>query len=315
MPRNGSGTYTLPAGNPVVTGTTISSTTHNNTNNDIAAALTQSISADGQTPWTGATTLFTGSSIPTPPLASNSQQIANTEFVQKVAPISSFAYQNLQITTTGLSAIATVTADALIVRDASSAKLLPSVSVTPSLAVSGVNGLDTGTSATNTWYYVFVIWDGTTTAGLLSLSDSAPTLPAGYTHFRRVGAIRSDGTANKFPLRIKQLGNIAVYQPIGGGNTVGYPQMYSTSSVVSLVPVSVSAFIPSTSQRMAFTVAASSSIFSVVTNNSNVAGVHALANGGNRVYFEATLETNIIYVTNSSANQATLHAAGWTDSI
>ena len=53
MARNGSGTYNLPAGNPVVTGTTISSTTTNNTFNDIATALTGSISADGQTTPTG----------------------------------------------------------------------------------------------------------------------------------------------------------------------------------------------------------------------------------------------------------------------
>jgi hypothetical protein len=49
MSRNGSGTYTLPAGNPVVTGTTISSTWANNTLNDIASALTGSLSSDGQT--------------------------------------------------------------------------------------------------------------------------------------------------------------------------------------------------------------------------------------------------------------------------
>ena len=53
MSRNGSGTYTLPAGNPVVTGTTISSTWANNTMNDLAAALTDSVAADGQTPMTG----------------------------------------------------------------------------------------------------------------------------------------------------------------------------------------------------------------------------------------------------------------------
>ena len=53
MARNGSGTYSLPAGNPVVTGTTISSTTHNNTMNDVASALTQSVSKDGQTVMTG----------------------------------------------------------------------------------------------------------------------------------------------------------------------------------------------------------------------------------------------------------------------
>jgi len=53
MARNGSGVYNIyTPGNPVVTGTTISSTAFNNTINDIATALTGSISADGQTPIT-----------------------------------------------------------------------------------------------------------------------------------------------------------------------------------------------------------------------------------------------------------------------
>jgi hypothetical protein len=50
MARNGSGTYSLYVpGNPVITGTTISSTWANNTLNDIATALTNSIAKDGQT--------------------------------------------------------------------------------------------------------------------------------------------------------------------------------------------------------------------------------------------------------------------------
>jgi len=53
MSRNGSGTYNLPAGNPVVTGTTISSTWANTTLADIANALTGSLAADGQTTATG----------------------------------------------------------------------------------------------------------------------------------------------------------------------------------------------------------------------------------------------------------------------
>ena len=53
MSRNGSGTYSLPAGNPVVTGTTVTSTWANSTMTDIANALTQSVSADGQTPMSG----------------------------------------------------------------------------------------------------------------------------------------------------------------------------------------------------------------------------------------------------------------------
>jgi hypothetical protein len=49
MARNGAGTYTLPAGNPVTTGTTISSSWANNTLNDIASGLTASLAYDGQT--------------------------------------------------------------------------------------------------------------------------------------------------------------------------------------------------------------------------------------------------------------------------
>lgn len=49
MARNGSGAYSLPAGNPVVTGAVISSAVQNTTMSDVAAALTQSVSNDGQT--------------------------------------------------------------------------------------------------------------------------------------------------------------------------------------------------------------------------------------------------------------------------
>ena len=53
MSRNGSGTYNLPAGNPVVTGTTITSTWANSTLSDIGNALTGSVASDGQTPMSG----------------------------------------------------------------------------------------------------------------------------------------------------------------------------------------------------------------------------------------------------------------------
>ena len=50
MSRDGAGNYSLPSGNPVVTNTIISSNGWANpTLNDIAAALTQSLSRDGQT--------------------------------------------------------------------------------------------------------------------------------------------------------------------------------------------------------------------------------------------------------------------------
>lgn len=50
MPRNGSGTYNLPAGQPVVTGTTISSSVHNTLASDLGTEITRSLATDGQTP-------------------------------------------------------------------------------------------------------------------------------------------------------------------------------------------------------------------------------------------------------------------------
>lgn len=52
MPRV-SGIYTLPVGNPVTTGTTITSNWANTTLTDIATTLTTSVATDGQTPMTG----------------------------------------------------------------------------------------------------------------------------------------------------------------------------------------------------------------------------------------------------------------------
>jgi hypothetical protein len=50
MPRNGSGTYSPPAGQPVVAGTTISAATFNSLVTDIGTEITRSVATDGQTP-------------------------------------------------------------------------------------------------------------------------------------------------------------------------------------------------------------------------------------------------------------------------
>jgi len=47
MPRNGAGTYTLPAGNPVVTNTTITAAWGNDTMEDLGNEITNSLSRDG----------------------------------------------------------------------------------------------------------------------------------------------------------------------------------------------------------------------------------------------------------------------------
>lgn len=94
MPRNGSGTYSLPIGNPVVTGTTISSTWANNTLTDISNALTGSLSADGQTTASGNLNMGTNKIInladPT-----NAQDGATKYYVdQLIGALGTMAYQD-----------------------------------------------------------------------------------------------------------------------------------------------------------------------------------------------------------------------------
>jgi len=67
-------------------------------------------------------------------------------------------------------------------------------------AVSGVNGLDTGTIAASTQYAIYLIGDSrgyNPVAGLLSLtSNSAPIMPQGYDSLRLLGFAQTDGSSH-----------------------------------------------------------------------------------------------------------------------
>lgn len=68
---------------------------------------------------------------------------------------------------------------------------------TSSWAAGNAGAMDTGSIANSTWYHVHAISDATgqTVDVLVSLSASAPTMPSGYTLFRRVGAMKTNGSA------------------------------------------------------------------------------------------------------------------------
>lgn len=73
-------------------------------------------------------------------------------------------------------------------------------------------GLDTGTVANNTFYHLFAIRNLTTETSdyLFSLSKTSPTLPTGYTKQKRIGTVRTDGSANIRPF--DQQGNEFIYR-------------------------------------------------------------------------------------------------------
>lgn len=87
------------------------------------------------------------------------------------------------------------------------------ITVASALAVdisnNGANGLDTGSAANSTFYAVYVIGDSSQyndAAGLLSTSGTAPTLPFGYDMFRRVGWVKTDGSADLLEFRQRGAG-------------------------------------------------------------------------------------------------------------
>lgn len=94
-----------------------------------------------------------------------------------------------------------VTADEIVLKSASGGSQLASaVSKTIDITQNGnANGLDTmpGTpEANSTWYYLWIIGDGTSVAGLISTSATAPTLPNGYTYKALVGVIYNNSGGN-----------------------------------------------------------------------------------------------------------------------
>lgn len=94
----------------------------------------------------------------------------------------------------------TLTVGAGRCRDSSNTiDMVISSTLTLTKTVSGPLGIDTGTIAASTWYYVYVIGDSgafNTPSIIYSLSQSGPTMPAGYDSYRLVGATLTDGSSN-----------------------------------------------------------------------------------------------------------------------
>lgn len=71
---------------------------------------------------------------------------------------------------------------------------LPS-GTTIDMTASGINGIDTGSIAASTWYYIWVCSGASGSGAVASISNSSPTLPAGYNIYKRlIGTVITDTT-------------------------------------------------------------------------------------------------------------------------
>jgi hypothetical protein len=157
---------------------------------------------------------------------------------RQVSAVQAFAgFKNLLVYNNAAAPTTKVdlTADSVYVEDTSGiAYRLNTVSLTIDASVNGANGLDASGLSASKWYSVWVIYNPTTqtTAGLLSLSATAPTMPSGYTAKARAAWFPTN--ASSAFLRVRQAGRKATYviaSGATGSNTNRPPIVYSGAAL------------------------------------------------------------------------------------
>ena len=115
---------------------------------------------------------------------------------------------------------------------------IPSESVNVTLDVTA--DLDTGSEASNTWYYIWSFRDSTNALTFrLSASATAPTEPPNYTKERCLGAVRNDASSSFEELY--QNGRIV---------TVKQKASFSGTPASSLSALDLSAYIPENAKKI-----------------------------------------------------------------
>ena len=137
-------------------------------------------------------------------------------------------------------------------------------------ATVGANGMDAGGLSSSSWVNVWLIDNGTSSAGLLSYSATAPTLPSGYTYACRFGSMRVDSSGNLLRTRqtgakaqyiVGNYGPIATLGAITGGS--GY-----TNGTYNNILLTGNGFFPSATANITVSGGAVTAVTLVLTGNS-----------------------------------------------
>lgn len=224
------------------------------------------------------------------------------------------------------------TGKAVLENTTNSSFVIPAGGCTINAATTGVNGLDTGSLANNTWYYIYIIASGfgAGTGCLMSTSATAPTMPGGITYKYRIGAQRTGGAATFN--RVIQKGNRARYVVVAGSVTPALPTIGSGTSGNVATPtwtsVGTGNFVPTTATNIVVHISATTgaSIVQVAPNNGYGAynsttnppytaiGLTSSGNSTNAILVDMLLESANIFWASNTANGLFM-ASGWTDAV
>lgn len=200
--------------------------------------------------------------------------------------------------------------------------LSATIDLTTGTVTSIANGMDGESRPASGWIYIYAISTGSGMAGLASNTSplaGAPTLPAGYSYYAYLGAMRCDSSSNL--LQSQQLGPNAVYTVVTGSNTAVLPVMSNTTAP-SFTALATGAFVPPTAAQIKVVLSATLTTgtgFDVAPNNNYATstGVALLINqnaSAITVYeiVEMNLESTNIYWASSTV-ALKIAAYGWTD--
>jgi hypothetical protein len=240
------------------------------------------------------------------------------------------AFSGLVIKPTSNSVV-NLAADSLLLTDSSDmTRRIKSVNLDDiDITRNGANGLDTGSVAANTWYSVWGIHNGSTKAGLLSVNETSPNLPSGYTFSARFGWVKTAPASTNL-CRTIQYGRRAQWI-VDGTVLTGMPLMGSGSAGNVTTPTWVSIawapFAPSTAGALLFLARAYNGNYVIVAPNNNYGGVndatnppfflvHAPSSNNNGGRGSVMLEsTNIFWASSGGDSRCSLFCSGWEDKL
>lgn len=188
----------------------------------------------------------------------------------------------------------------------------------------GANGLDTGALAASTNYYIWIISNGSTFATLLSLSSTAPTLPATYTYQCRVGAWYTNTALHFVTGLIRGRKFTLTQKPGGTGSNLnsGAFQLATAAGVGGPCGTAndttvLTAFVglPSTAVS-AFGTLQTSNFVAVSSMGTATTQANEITNNGSVVtptLFDLVLPAAESFYVCSPASSMTISVLGWTD--
>ena len=238
---------------------------------------------------------------------------------------------NVRMSTTGTSAIISISADRLALMNSAGDVLIAEDVVTSiNCAAVGAGGLDTGSLAANTCYSIYAIAnevDGvlSSVSACISASEFAPTV-TGYDYSVRLNSTITDGSSNKYPLAGTYEGARFSYKVVTGSNVAALPVVATGASDNISTPTYTSVawapFAPPTASLLHLAlrssnhsaIAAPNNSYGAIGSTTNPPPFLVSNTGVNALYFDLVPESENVYYAGDGST-CRLFCLGWTDGL